>query len=122
MTSLAVRSVRTVVGGVWLYEGLWKKVLGRSPQERAILESVPGLSADGARAATLGLGIAESALAAWVFSGRRPRACAIVQTGLVVGMNAGGLAVGRQHIPDPAGLLARNAGFLGLVWAGSAAR
>jgi uncharacterized membrane protein YphA (DoxX/SURF4 family) len=122
VTSLAVRSVRTVVSGVWLYEGLWKKVLARSPQETAIVGSVPGLSADGARAATVGLGIAETVLAAWVLSGRRPRACAIVQTGLVVGMNAGGLAVGRQHIPDPAGLLARNAGFLALVWAGSATR
>jgi uncharacterized membrane protein YphA (DoxX/SURF4 family) len=122
VTSFAVRSVRTAVGGVWLYEGLWKKVLGRSSQETAILESVPGLSADGARAVTVGLGITETVLAAWVLSGRRPRACAIVQSGLVVGMNAGGLAVGRQHIPDPAGLLARNAGFLALVWAGSASR
>jgi hypothetical protein len=120
VTSLAVRSVRRVVSAVWLYEALWKKVLGRSSQEAAIVESVPGLSAVGARAAAVGLGVAETALAVWVLSGRRPRACALVQTGLVVGMNAGGLAVGRQHIADPAGLLVRNAGFLALVWAGSA--
>jgi uncharacterized membrane protein YphA (DoxX/SURF4 family) len=122
VASFAVGAIRTVVSAVWVYEGSWKKVLARAPEEAAIVASVPGLSARAARTATLALGIGETVLAAWVLSGRRPRACAIVQTGLVVGMNAGGLAVGRRHIARPVRLVVRNAGFLALVWAGSASR
>jgi hypothetical protein len=42
-------------------------------------------------------------------SGRAPRAAALVQTGVVVAFNAGGLAVGGGHIADPGRLLTGNA-------------
>ena len=78
------------VAGVWLYHGLWCKLLG--------------------------LGVAETALAGWVISGVRPRLAAATGTALVLSMNGGGLAFERPHIPAPRALLAENAGFLALAW------
>jgi hypothetical protein len=51
-----------------------------------------------------------------VISRRAPRLAAAAQTGLLLGMNAGGLIWGRRHIPAPRGLVAENLAFLALVW------
>ena len=104
------------VAGVWLYHGLWCKLLGRCPEQLDVVASVPGLRGSRARAVLLTIGVIETALAAWVVSGRRPRAAAGVGTALVAGMNAGGLTFGRRHIPAAGMLVAENAAFLGLAW------
>jgi hypothetical protein len=42
--------VRCAIAAVWVYEGLWCKVLGRTPYQRAIVEAVPllvGMNANG---------------------------------------------------------------------------
>jgi DoxX-like family len=78
--------------------------------------SVPGLRGRRGKAVLLGIGVVETALAAWVASGVRPRLAAVVGTGLVAGMNAGGLAFGREHIPAPKSLVAENLTFLALAW------
>jgi hypothetical protein len=69
-----------------------------------------------AKAVLLGIGVVETALAAWVASGVRPRLAAALGTGLVAGMNAGGLAFGRKHVPAPKILVAENLAFLALAW------
>jgi hypothetical protein len=69
-----------------------------------------------ARSSLRALGAIEVALAAWVISAQRPRGAAWAQTALLVGMNGGGLAFARRHIPQPKALLAENAAFLALVW------
>jgi hypothetical protein len=104
------------VAGVWLYHGLWCKLLGRCPEQAEIVADVPGLRGDRAKAVLLALGIAETALAGWVISGARPRLAAAAGTTLVLGMNAGGLAFGRRHIAAPKALLLENACFVALVW------
>jgi hypothetical protein len=104
------------VAGVWLYHGLWCKLLGRSPAQARIVADIPGLRGRGAKALLLGLGAAETALAGWVISGARPRLAAATGTALVLAMNAGGLAFGRRHIAAPKALLVENAGFLALAW------
>jgi hypothetical protein len=103
-------------GGVWLHQGLWCKVLGRDPAHREVLASVPGLRGSRARVAATGLGLAETALAVLVAAKGTRRWVAGLQTALVVAFNAGGLALGRGHIAQPARLLARNGAFLTLVW------
>ena len=104
------------VAGVWLYHGLWCKVLVRCPDQLRIVEGLPGMPRALARPALAGLGLAEVALAAWVISGRRPVDAARAETGLLVAMNGGGLAFSRKHIAAPRALLAENLAFLALVW------
>lgn len=104
------------MASVWLHQGGWKKVLGRDPSHQRIVAAVPGLSPSPARVGTKGLGLLETTLAAWVLSGRRSREAAMVQTALVVGINAGGLIVARDAIPWPGRLLVRNLAFLACVW------
>jgi uncharacterized membrane protein YphA (DoxX/SURF4 family) len=114
--NLGRRFPAAAVAGVWLYHGLWCKLLDRCPAQADVIASVPGLRGARARAVLLSIGAVETVLAAWVASGRSPRAAAAVGTAMVVGMNAGGLTFGRRHIPAPRLLVAENLAFLGLSW------
>jgi uncharacterized membrane protein YphA (DoxX/SURF4 family) len=104
------------VAGVWLYHGLWCKLLARCPEQVDVIAAVPGLRGSRAKTVLLGIGLVETVLAAWVVSGRQPRVAAAAGTALVAGMNAGGLAFGRSHIPAVKTMLAENAAFLALAW------
>ena len=104
------------VAGVWLYHGLWCKVLGRCPEQRDIVGDVPFLPRPLTKPALLALGLVEIACSGWVISGRRPVLAAAAQTALLAGMNGGGLAWGRRHIPAPKALIAENVVFTALVW------
>ncbi len=111
------------VAAVWLYEGLWCKVLRRSPHEFEVVEAAPLFSP---RVATLflgALGVFECALAVWVLSGWQPLWAAVIQTALLITLNTAGMTWSRHLIPDPPGLLLKNFAFLLLVWvaAGQAA-
>jgi hypothetical protein len=113
-----VRDVTRVgVAGIWLHQGVWKKILSKDTRHTEIVESVPGLSARTARIATMGLGLVEAGLAGWVLSTRRQRLAAFAQTALVVGMNTAGLAFSREAITRPGRLISRNIAFLSTVWA-----
>jgi hypothetical protein len=110
------RFAAAAVAGVWLYHGLWCKLLGGCPEQADIVAAVPGLRGERAKAVLLGIGVLETVLAVWVLTGRRPREAAVLGTGLVAGMNAGGLTFGRRHIPAPKRLVAENLTFLALAW------
>jgi hypothetical protein len=64
--------------------------------------------------------LAETCLALWVLSGIRPGFCAVVQTGLLVGLNSAGIIWARHRIHDPAGMVLKNAALLILAWVGAA--
>jgi DoxX-like family len=104
------------VAGIWLYHGLWCKLLERCPEQLDVVASLPGLRGARARAVLFGIGAVETVLAAWVAGGKRPREAAALGTAMVIAMNAGGLTFGRRHIPAPRMLVAENLVFLGLVW------
>lgn len=110
------RTARLVLAGVWLYQGVWAKVLDGDPSHREIVGRMPGMTPTSARAATTAIGLLEAGLAAWVLSGRRPRACAAAQIGLMAGFNAGALIFARARLESPERLLARNAGLAALAW------
>jgi uncharacterized membrane protein YphA (DoxX/SURF4 family) len=113
---LAARTARLVLASVWLHEGLWAKILDGDRSHRDIVGRMPGMSATMARKVTVAIGFVEVGTAAWVLSGWRPRACAVVQTGLMAGFNAGALTFARDRIDSPGALLARNAGLVALAW------
>ncbi len=112
--------VRCAVAAVWLYEGLWCKVLGRERRQVDVVEAVPVLGPRIGRHFLLALGVVETALSVWVLAGVTPGLCAIVQTILLVTLNANGLLWARHIIHDPGGMVVKNASFLLLAWVAAA--
>lgn len=108
--------VRGAVATVWIYEGLWCKVLGRERNQVKVVEAVPKLGVLMGRQFLFALGVVETALAVWVLSGVTPGLCAVVQTLLLVALNANGLIWARHVIHDPAGMVVKNFSFLLLAW------
>jgi hypothetical protein len=102
--------IRAALAAVWLHQGLWSKLLRPNPRHQEIV------AAAGLPGALLWLGTVETATALWVLSGWSAVGVAWLQSGLIVGMNAGGLLRARRYIPDPAGMLLQNAAFLVLAW------
>jgi uncharacterized membrane protein YphA (DoxX/SURF4 family) len=111
--------IRLSIAVVWLYQGLWCKVLGGVPHQEAVISSVPFLGAGEIRVALITLGLVECGLALWVLSGRWMRQAAIAQTALLAAMNSGGLIWAWHLIPDPLGMIVQNFAFLVLVWIAS---
>lgn len=108
--------IHVAVAAVWLYEGLWCKLLNGEPRQLLVVEALPSYGPRiGARLLKL-LGAVEVALAIWVLTGTVPVACAVVQTALLVALNACGLLWARHLIHDPAGMLLKNFAFLVLGW------
>jgi uncharacterized membrane protein len=108
--------LQVAVAAVWLYEGLWCKVLGRSRHEFEVVEQVPFLAPATSHALLRVLGLVETALGVWILAGWQPIAAAFAQTALLVALNSAGIYFSRQRIPDPAGMLVKNAAFLVLAW------
>ena len=108
--------IRSAVSAVWLYEGVWCKLLGRGPGQLAVVQAVPFLGQRWSAHFLRVLGAIEAALGLWVLSGSLPGACALTQTAVLVSLNAGGLFWARERIHDPAGMVVKNACFLLLAW------
>jgi len=112
--------VRGAVAAVWLYEGLWCKLLGREKHQVEVVEAVPKLGPIVGKTFLLALGVVETALAVWVLSGVAPGTCAIAQTALLVALNTNGLIWARHIIHDPGGMVVKNLSFLMLAWVAAA--
>lgn len=108
--------VRVAVAGVWVYEGLWCKILGHATNEFRIVEAVPRYGAKFGRAFLVMLGWFELSLGIWVLFGWAPGVCALTQTVLLVALNANGLLWSRHLIHDPGGMVFKNFAFLVLGW------
>jgi uncharacterized membrane protein YphA (DoxX/SURF4 family) len=115
---------RAAIASVWIYQGLWCKLLGRMPHHREIVGTVPFLNNSRAHRAVVALGLLECVIALWVLSGICARDAALLQTFLLAAMNAAGLIWASRAIPDPVGMLLQNFAFLVLAWivAGSASK
>lgn len=108
--------IHVAVAAVWLYEGLWCKVLGRERRQLQIVEAVPYFGPRVGALFLTTLGVGEIGLGLWVLSGIAPGACALAQTLLLVTLNANGLIWARHLIHDPGGMVVKNFAFLVLVW------
>jgi uncharacterized membrane protein YphA (DoxX/SURF4 family) len=114
--------LRGLTALVWLYQGVWLKLLLASKDQVAVVAAVPGFSGPAAGAAIAAIGVIEAAVALWVLSGLRPIAAALFQTALLLGMNAAGIIFAQHAIHDPAGMAIGNLAFLGLAWCAAASR
>jgi DoxX-like family len=118
----SLRLIRISIALVWIYQGLWCKVLGQAPRHEAILNTLPLFTPAEAHSVLIALGLLECGIAVWVISGWRPTQGALLQTALLVGMNAGGLIFAARLVADPAGMLLQNFTFLLLAWIAAADR
>lgn len=107
-------ALRILIGSVWVFHGLYSKLLDGIPRHRLIVAQV--LGEDLAKMATYAVGTCEVLLGLWVYSHRFPRACAAVQTLAIVTMNALEIARARELLISAPGMVALNAAFLGLGW------
>lgn len=111
--------IRIAIALVWLYEGVWCKLLDRMPHQVEVVAAHPLFGPGSARAVLKAIGLVEVALAVWVLSGWQPIYAAMAQTVLLVGMNANGLLFSRHAIPDPGGMVFKNFAFIVLMWVGA---
>jgi len=112
--------IRISIAAVWMYEGLWCKILGGVKSQVDVVQAVPRIGPRFGVAFLKTLGLAEIAVALWVMSGFAPGICAIAQTVLLVTLNANGLLWARHIIHEPAGMVVKNVAFLVLVWVSGA--
>ena len=108
--------IRASIALVWLYQGLWCKLLGGVPRHQAVVAAAPFSGPLAARTVLIALGSAECCIAAWVLSGRRMREAALVQTTLLLAMNAAGTIWAWGLIADPGSMIVQNFAFLVLIW------
>jgi uncharacterized membrane protein YphA (DoxX/SURF4 family) len=116
LTFPALILLRAAVAAVWLFEGLWNKILGRALREAEVVAAVPRFGARYGKPFLKILGVVEVLLAVWVLSGVLPGTCAIAQIALLIVLNVNGLLWSRHIIHDPAGMILKNIAFLVLVW------
>ena len=108
--------IRAAIAAVWLYEGLWCKLLGREPRQLQVVEAVPRFGPRVGGLFLKALGVVETGVALWALSGIAPFWCALVQTLLLVALNLSGVVFARHIIHDPPGMLVKNFAFLVLAW------
>jgi uncharacterized membrane protein YphA (DoxX/SURF4 family) len=108
------RTISFLIGAVWVFHGLFSKILGGIPRHRQIVARI--LGEEIAPLATLGIGIAEVALGLWVLSGLFRRACAAVQTLAILAMNAIEITFARDLLLSAPLMVALNLVLLSAAW------
>lgn len=103
-----------VIGAVWVFHGLYSKLLNGIPRHRLIVGKVLGVANAGI--ATKAIGLAEVLLGIWAFTGWQPVGCAVVQTSAIVAMNTLEILLAGELLVSAVGMVSLNLGFLSLVW------
>jgi uncharacterized membrane protein YphA (DoxX/SURF4 family) len=107
-------AARYLIAGVWIFHGLYSKLLGGIPRHEKIVARI--LGDDLGQAAIIAVGVVEICLGIWVLTGRRKVACAITQTLGIAFMNTLEILLARDLLISAPGMVALNAAFLALVW------
>jgi len=102
------------IGSVWVFHGLYSKILMGIPRHQEIVARV--LGEEVAEWATYTIGAMEILLGLWAFSRWNRKACALVQTLALVSMNVLEIALARDLLISAAGMAVLNLAFLTLVW------
>lgn len=105
--------LRIVVGSVWIFHGLYSKILDLIPRHKLIVGRVLG---EDAAFLTPFIGGAEILMGLWVWSAFKGRLCALAQTCALVSMNVLEILFARDLLIHPAGMVALNALLLSAAW------
>lgn len=103
-----------VIGCVWIFHGLYSKILNGIPRHRLIVGKILGTQK--AEIATKIIGLLEVLLGAWVIADWHPVWCASVQTAALAAMNSLEILLARELLISAGGMVALNLAFLALVW------
>ena len=103
-----------LIGSVWIFHGLYSKLLNGIPRHRLIVGKILGPANAGN--ATKIIGLLEVLLGLWVFTGWQPVPCAVVQTAAIVAMNALEIFLAAELLISAVGMVILNLCFLSLVW------
>jgi hypothetical protein len=103
-----------IIGSVWLFHGLYSKILSGIPRHAMIVERVLGEGIAGH--ATLLIGLMEILLGIWVYTRLKRRACALVQTLAIFAMNSLEIILARDLLISALGMVALNSAFISLIW------
>ena len=106
--------ITVVIGSVWIFHGLYSKILDGIPRHRAIVGRIIG--EEWAIVGTTTIGGMEVMLGIWALSRWRRRDCAWVQTLAIIAMNSVEIVRARDLLISATGMLLLNAAFLLLVW------
>ena len=109
-----VRLSGTVIGGVWIFHGLYSKLLNGIPRHREIVARVVG--EEFATPVTKLVGAGEIMLGFWTWSGRARKACATTQTAALVSMNTLEIARADDLLISARGMLLLNALLIATTW------
>jgi hypothetical protein len=102
------------IGAIWVFHGLYSKLLDGIPRHGLIVERI--LGEDFARPATILIGAAEILLGLWAWSGRYRKANAALQTLAIISMNVLEISLAPDLLISAPGMAILNLGFLTLVW------
>ena len=106
--------LRVAVAAVWLYQGLWLKILAVDARHLAIVASVPAFIPP--RVALGCIGAVETLFGLAVLLRWRPRLFAWLQVAALAAMNAAGIIFSGERIPDIGGMLTMNLVFAFAAW------
>ena len=110
----AFLAVRAFTAAVWIFHGLFSKLLSGIPRHERIVARV--LGSDHSHVVTLVVGACEIAMGFWILSRRASKTCAAVQTTALVTMNILEIAMARDLLLSPIGMVCANAILLGAGW------
>src|SRR4051812_27374600 len=97
------------IGGVWIFHGLYSKVLNGIPRHQRIVARVLGQAHAGVATRLIGAG--EVLLGVWAVSDEQPLACAAVQTLALVAMNILEIRFAQDLLISPIGMVLLNGSF-----------
>lgn len=103
-----------VIAAVWVFHGLFSKILGGIPRHRLIVARILGDRL--ARPMTGIIGGLEVMLGLWALTGFAPVECAAVQTLAIVAMNTFEIVLAGDLLISAVGMVALNLGFLAVIW------
>ena len=103
-----------VIGFVWVFHGLYSKILNGIPRHRLIVGRILGAASAGIATKTIGL--LEVLLGLWAFTEWQPVGCAVVQSAAIVAMNTLEIVLASELLISAIGMVILNLGFLSLVW------
>lgn len=103
-----------VIGSVWVFHGLYSKILNGIPRHRLIVAKILGPANVGI--ITRAIGVLEVSLGVWTFTAWHPVPCAVIQTAALVAMNTLEICLARELLISALGMVILNTGLLAVVW------
>ncbi len=103
-----------LIASVWIFHGLYSKLLDGIPRHGLIVARILGDSL--AEIATPLIGIGEILMGCWVLSGRYRRSAAALQTLALIPMNTIEIILAPDLLLSPVGMVALNLCFIAFIW------